>query len=759
MSPLRILLLEDNSSDAELIQELLEAEHFVCEVTRVQTRPEFLDALENQEIDLILADYKLPSFDGLSALNLALSARPDLPFIFVSGTLGEEVAIEALKIGATDYVLKTRLSRLVPSVHRAVREARERVERKKAKEALRQSEAYLAEAQHLSHTGSFGWNVLSGEIYWSDETYRIFEYEPTTKPTVELVIDRTHPDDRMHLRQIINRASIERTGFTAEPRLIMLDGAVKYVQVVAHRAAGENPEGLLFVGAVTDITEHKRAEETLREQANLLSLTHDAIFVRDMNGAITYWNRGAEELYGWPAEQAVGKVAQQLLKRASSVPFDQIEEELMRTGRWQGELLDRKEDGTAVDVASRWSLRRDEKGAPIAILVTNNDITERKRAEQALIRSEAYLAEAQRLTHTGSWAFRADSKTAAYWSEENFRIWGFAPQQGPPDRETVLQRVHSEDRDRVIGAVQSTMREGRDYAVEFRIVLPDGTVRHLLGLGHAVFNPSGEPVQVVGTDVDVTERKLAEEERERLHRLETDLAHMNRVSMMGELAGSLAHEIKQPITAAATNARTCLRWLQRQPPEIEEARETASRIVKDVTRAADIIDRNRCLYSRGTPRRELANLNGLIRQMVLLLNDRANQHSISIRAELDPGLPAIAVDCVQIQQVLMNLMLNGIEAMQDASGELTVTSKRSEDSQVVISVSDSGIGFPVEEIERVFEAFFTTKPQGTGMGLSISRRIIESHGGRLWASAKPGRGATFQFTLPNQVTASSPSTA
>ena len=260
-SPLRILLLEDSTTDAELIQELLEADHFVCEVTRVQTRAEFLAALEDGEIDLILADYKLPSFDGLSALKLTLSARPDLPFIFVSGSLGEEIAIEALNIGATDYVLKTRLSRLVPSVQRALREARERAERKKAEEALRRSEMYLAEAQRLSHTGSFGWNVSTGELYWSDETYRIFECEPTTKPTVQLVIDRTHPDDRMRLRQIIDRAAMERSEFIAEHRLLMADGSVKYVQAVAHRLTGEDPERLVFVGAVTDITERKRAEE------------------------------------------------------------------------------------------------------------------------------------------------------------------------------------------------------------------------------------------------------------------------------------------------------------------------------------------------------------------------------------------------------------------------------------------------------------------------------------------------------------------
>ena len=212
-SPLRVLLLEDNAHDAELIEELLEADHFVCEVTRVQTRAEFVAGLENAGIDIILADYKLPSFDGLSALKLAFDARPDLPFIFVSGSLGEEVAIEAIKIGATDYVVKSRLSRLAPAVQRALRESRERAERKKAEQAFRRSEMYLAEAQRLSLTGSFGWNPASGKIDWSDETYRLFECEPAIEPTIQMVLDRTHPDDRTRLRQILDCALIERSGF------------------------------------------------------------------------------------------------------------------------------------------------------------------------------------------------------------------------------------------------------------------------------------------------------------------------------------------------------------------------------------------------------------------------------------------------------------------------------------------------------------------------------------------------------------------
>jgi PAS domain S-box-containing protein len=259
--------------------------------------------------------------------------------------------------------------------------------------------------------------------------------------------------------------------------------------------------------------------------------------------------------------------------------------------------------------------------------------------------------------------------------------------------------------------------------------------------------------QTLAFVLDLTERKRAEEERERLRQAQADLAYMSRVITVGELAASLAHEIKQPIAAAVMNANTCARWLQREKPEIAEACEAAARIVKDTTRAAEIIDRVRSLYRRGTPQRELVDLNDIVREMIVLLLDQANRYSVPIRTELAPSLPKVMADRVQLQQVLMNLMLNGIEAMKDTNGELTVTSKRTEDGQLIISVSDSGIGLPQEQPDRIFQAFFTTKPQGTGMGLSISRTIVESHGGRLWASANTGRGATFHFSLPTEAEA------
>jgi signal transduction histidine kinase/FixJ family two-component response regulator len=325
-SILRILHLEDDPKDAELVQSMLEIEGFACHVTRVETQVDFCASLQRDGFNLILADYTLPSFDGISALKIAAQKRPELPFIFVSGTLGEEVAIEALNIGATDYVLKTRLSRLVPSVVRALREATERAERKRAEESLRRSETYLAEAQRLSGTGSIGWNVSSGEIFWSDETYNIFQHDREVKPTLELALQRIHPDDRDLVQHTIERASSERCGFDFEHRLMMPDGSVKCVRVVAHPWTSDEPGGLLFVGAVTDITEEKwaqaereRLEERLRQAAKMEAvgrfaggIAHD--FNSVLMGVFGYGEMLMEKI---PADSPLKRYAQNVLTAAT----------------------------------------------------------------------------------------------------------------------------------------------------------------------------------------------------------------------------------------------------------------------------------------------------------------------------------------------------------------------------------------------------------------------------------------------------------
>jgi PAS domain S-box-containing protein len=384
---------------------------------------------------------------------------------------------------------------------------------------------------------------------------------------------------------------------------------------------------------------------------------------------------------------------------------------------------------------------------------------ERKLAQDALRTSEAYLAEAQRLAHLGSWVWKIQGREAVYLSEEWYRIYGFQPEDGLPNWDERLKRIHPEDRAKWQEAIDRAIRNKSDYEVEFRILLPTGMVKYVRSVGHPVTNPSGDLVKFVGISTDMTDRKRAEEERERLYQLEADLVHMNRISMLGELVASLSHELKQPITAAITNAKTCLRWLARAEPDLEEAREAVARVVQDGNHAAEVISHLRSLYTKGSPaERELVDVNELIREMLALVRNEANRKVISMRTALAAELPPVVADRVQLQQVFMNLMLNGIEAMNETGGELTIKSQLMGDGQLLISVCDTGVGLPAEKAERIFDAFFTTKPQGSGMGLAISRSIVESHHGRLWATRNSARGTTFHFTLPTDL-AASPSSA
>jgi PAS domain S-box-containing protein len=1001
--PLRVLSIEDDPKDADLIKSLLESDGIVCDITRVENQADFLTSLKQGGIDLILADYRLPSFDGISALKLAMKSRPDVPFIFVSGALGEEVAIEALKLGATDYVLKTSLSRLAPSVERALREGTQKAERKRAEGALRKSEAYLAGAQRLSHTGSFGWKPSTGEIFWSEETFRIFQYDRSTKATLELILQRVHPEDVPSVKETIERASGDGQDFEHEYRLVMPDGSVKHVHVVArtsndesgtiefvgavmdvterkrvseallrteaylaegqklshtgtwacniatremihsseeHRhlfgllpekvgipsfdelyqrihpddrdttvgeleramAAGTDveahfrvvlPEGPTrymygighplvrpsgetgeFVGTVMDVTERKRAEETLRRSEGYLAeaqrLSHTGSWAsKPASGQNTYWSEECYRLMGFdphggqpgydtvlqrfhPDDQAKVSAAVETAEREKSgfeldyriihpggdirdihvvghpvlspsgdfVEFvgtvmditerkraehrtrliiDTVPAQLWTetpegvvdfvnrrwvdyTGmtleqavgsgwnrmvhpddiegvlsKWRLLISERKPreiesrlrryDGTY-----RWFLSRccplvDRSGNILGWYGSDTDIHDRKEAEESLQRSEGYLAEAQRLSRTGSWASIPDTGEIRYLSEEFYRVLGFDPHDGPPRFEAVFQRIHPDDQARVREIAGKALREKVEYEADYRIVHPGGDIRDVHVIGHPILSASGDLVEFVGTVMDVTERKRAEEA---LRQAQADLAHVNRVTTMGELTASVAHEVNQPIAAAVTNANTCLRWLTRDQPDVQEARAAALRIVNDGTRAAEIIKRIRLLFKKGISQREMVDINEVVQELVVLLRSEAMRYSILVQTELEPNTPRVIADRVQLQQVLMNLMINGIDAMKNVAGtrELAIKSQHAETGQVLVSVNDTGMGLPPQQSDKVFEAFFTTKPHGTGMGLSISRSIVESHGGRLWAAHNSPRGASFCFTLP-----------
>lgn len=401
-SDLSILYLEDDPKDADLVLARLEAEGVTCRVTLVETKADFLASLEQEGIDLILADYSLPSFDGISALKIAVEKRPEIPFIFVSGAMGEEVAIEALKIGATDYVLKTRLSRICPSVQRALREGRERVERTSAEEALRRSEAYLAEGQRLSHTGSFGWHVQSGENYWSEETYRIFEFDRATKANVSLVFERVHPEDADAVRQVIEQASRDGKDFEHQYRLLMPDGSVKYVHVVAHADLG-GARGLEFTGAVMDVTAAKQAEEALRlseeQWRDVFENNPIMYFMVDAAGKIMAVNPFGAEQLGYRVDELLGQPVLKVFygadREAVKTDLAVCLEQLGRGSSWEFRSV--RKNGTVLRV--RGSAKAVARVNGPILLIACEDITEQRRAEEALFQAglEARVSERVRI--------------------------------------------------------------------------------------------------------------------------------------------------------------------------------------------------------------------------------------------------------------------------------------------------------------------------------------------------------------------------
>jgi PAS domain S-box-containing protein len=414
-----------------------------------------------------------------------------------------------------------------------------------------------------------------------------------------------------------------------------------------------------------------------------------------------------------------------------------------------GQPMDAEVRIRRADGEYRWFLARnvplrDDLGNIVRWYGTIIDIEDRKRVEAQLQRSEAYLAEAQRLSHTGSFG-RNVSSGEIHWSDETYRIFEI-DQSVKPTLELLFEGIHPDDRHHVQQTIDRATGERIDFDIECRFLRPDGLVKYLHIVAQALEHASGG-LEFVGAVTDITERKRSEEA---LRLAQDDLARINRATTMGELTASLAHELSQPISGAMTNANVCLRSLERDTADLDAVRKAVSRIARDAQRAAEIIGRIRSQFERGALNRGAVDVNEIIPETITLLRDEAARYKISVRTELAADLPQIVADRVQLQQVAMNLIINSIEAMKDVDGirEMIIKSQRAENEQILVSFSDTGIGLPPQLAEQIFDPFFTTKPHGTGMGLRISRSIIESHGGRLWAVGSTGRGATFHLNLP-----------
>jgi PAS domain S-box-containing protein len=630
---------------------------------------------------------------------------------------------------------------------------------------------------------------------------------------------------------------------------------------------------ITFLGTALVITslmsKVRKSLEVLREQASLLDLTHDTVFVRDTSDVITYWNRGAEERYGWKREEAVGKISHQLMQTIFPAPLEEINAELLRTGRWEGELVHTKRDGTQVIVASRWSMQQDEQGRSLGTLETNNDITERKRAEEErryntqLLRtmtdnasSMLYMVDTEGL---GTFVNPAMERITGYRAEEligqvvHDKIHHSHPDGRPyplsecPLSGAVRMRkpVHGEElfvrkdgtffpvrysaspilRDSVpvgtvievqdvteskaaeekvrkqaellslahdailvrdlesritfwnegaentygwtaeeaigkvthellrtrfpvsLEAVDVALRERREWEGELTHITRKGTAIVVASRQSLRRDERGVAAAILEINRDITDSKRAEES---LRKAQTELAHVTRVMTLGELTASIAHEVNQPLSGVVLNGNACLRWLGGDSPNLDEAREAVRRIIRDGNRATDVIARIRALVRKTDEEKTRLDMNDAIHEVAALADGEVRKNRVALRMELAGDLPPVLGDRVQLQQVILNLVMNGVEAMSsvaDRPRELLIRSRQHESDKVLVAVQDSGIGIDGQNLEKIFNAFYTTKSQGMGMGLAISRSIVENHNGRLWAVPNDGPGATFQFTL------------
>jgi signal transduction histidine kinase len=405
------------------------------------------------------------------------------------------------------------------------------------------------------------------------------------------------------------------------------------------------------------------------------------------------------------------------------------------------------------DGGYRWFLirtdpLRDSSGTIIRWYSVHMDIQDRKAAEDALRRSEAYLAEAQLLSLTGSFGWRSGNRELV-WSQQTYRIFGYDPML-KPTIELVLQRVHPDDVAFVRRSIERGSRIGAPLDLAHRVVMPDGFVKHVKVLAHATKDRS-YGWEYIGAITDITAARQAEQA---LQRAQAELAHATRVATLGELAASIVHEVNQPLAAIVANGNAGMRFLDREPPDLDEIRASMDAMIRDGLRAADVIRRVRAHARKTDPQKVHVNVNDVINEVLVMIERELLAHRVTVRSELADDLPPVLGDRVQLQQVVINLVMNGVDAMASIAKrarELVIRTQQHE-GNVLLAVQDCGIGFDPKDADRLFDAFFTTKPDGMGMGLPICRSIIEAHGGRLWATRNADAGTTFQFSLPQQQT-------
>ena len=538
-------------------------------------------------------------------------------------------------------------------------------------------------------------------------------------------------------------------GKRVEMTAVRADGSEFPVELAITRIPTDGPPS--FTGYLRDITERNRALEKLQANQELLDLAQRSAgamaFDWYVQKEINYWSPEQEALFGLAPGSFDGTYKS--WKKMMYAPDWPVVVDAIKHANQTGEVTAEYRvvwpDGSLHWLSTKGRMFFDSEGKPLRMVGFTSDVTPRKLVEEELRRSAAFLAEAQRLTSIGSFSWFVATDELE-WSEELYRIFEF-DRDKPVTLDLVGTRVHPEDMPLFQEHVARARANGNDVDFDFRLQMPDSSVKYMHVVAHSGRNENGQ-MEYIGAVQDVTERRLSEEA---LGEVRSELAHMTRVTSLGALTASIAHEVNQPLSGIITNASTCLRMLDADPPNVDGARQTAQRTIRDGHRASDVITRLRALFSKRDATAEPVDLNEAIREVIALSRSELQRSQVISRVELADDLPQVTGDRVQLQQVVLNLLLNAADAMSgidDRPRQLIVRTERDEGDHVRLSVQDAGVGFGPQGPDKLFEPFYTTKNGGMGIGLSVSRSIIESHHGRLWATPNNGPGATFSFSIP-----------
>ncbi|WP_183231986.1 PAS domain S-box protein [Bradyrhizobium sp. SBR1B] len=637
-------------------------------------------------------------------------------------------------------------------------------ERRRTELALQRSEAHLAQAQELSHTGSFSWNPATGDAFWSKETFRIFQSDPqTVPPGPQFVVERTHPDDRASVKETIDRAMRDPSDFEHEYRLLLPDGSVKHIHAQARATRTASGE-IEFVGAATDVTAARTAEQQLRRSEAYLAeaqhLTHTGSWSWDVQSLdFIYRSAEVDRLFGFEPQEPVSietirsRIHPEDLPRLQEVQRQAIEHE---QERFEYDFRVVLPDGRIRRIHSVAHVVLGSDSNISELIGTHMDVTEQHAARERLENALVALRESEQ-------RFRDYAETASDW------LW----ETGPDHRVTRLSE-HTSDAGilstGLIGLLRwdiacDTEEESEKWRqhretlqaylpfrdLVYRTVNRTGSPIYVRTSGKPFFDGNGNFLGYRGVSTDITAIIRAGQAEQELRKAQAELTHVTRITTLGELTTSIAHEINQPLAAILSNADACLSWMAREAPNLAAARSSVEWIIEDAIRASEVIRSIRALAKKGEIEMVPLDINQVVRDVVALVARELTSHRVTLRSELMSALPTVLGDRVQLQQVVINLVMNGIEAMEavtDRPRELLIQSSTDDLGYVQLAVSDCGVGIAENDADRVLDPFFTTKPSGLGMGLSICRSIVEAHGGRISVVQKNGPGATFQFALP-----------